>query len=521
MEWFLNGDETKPNTKKANNAWCATRKKLFPGGIPTGAASEGGAAKIKTPATPRKKKDTDAPQTPSAKKTPAKKNLTKAEEEDKVEDVADGDDETPASGPAKTAKKDTKETVDVAVKKSDKAAASNKQGSDVDGETPMKESNGAELAVTTPTTTSVADDMSTGSMSPTPSSPKTKASANTPKAKVAAKGPKASTTEAATTAAKVPLPTTPSTPLPKAAPQKRKSEVVKEAEGGAANGEDGIDGDHHDTPPAKKRKSVDGEAKVESESGDEAKDTDSNDGESAKSTPTKTPRKPSANQLAKREEKAKERATKKAEKEQEKADKKAEKEREKEKAKADKIAEKEREKAEKKAEKEKEKAEKQAAKKGGKTATTTDANAETSKPKTPRKPTAAQQAKKEEPEKANKTAEAVRVAQAAQDVVDKETEKIFKGARTDKPAGMAVKEDDSDEEKPVQNGHDEPMANGFIAINGNAKGKGSRATSAAAVGKVQGAKKATEEDEDTIAVEEEEMISVEEEEETIGVDTSG
>jgi hypothetical protein len=101
MEWFMKDDATKPNVKKANNAWLVTRKKLFPDGFPASAALQGGAAKAKTPATPRKKKDADTPKTPRAKKTPAKKAAEKAptdeeKDEDGEEEAEGGEEAEPA-----------------------------------------------------------------------------------------------------------------------------------------------------------------------------------------------------------------------------------------------------------------------------------------------------------------------------------------------------------------------------------------------------------------------------------------
>ncbi len=514
MEWFAKDDTDKPNVKKANNAWLVTRKRLFPDGFPASAAPEGGAAKVKAPATPRKKKDADAPKTPRAKKSLAKKSEEKGGsggEESAAEPsttISGVPDENATAAPVKKPDAETDDIDEARVKEADETATTKKEDADADGDTPMTNSTTEkpiENAPITPVTGgSVADDMSAGSMSPTPATKtKSKPAPTTPKPKAAPKVQKTPDTGNAANAPDAPLPETPITPASKASPKKRKTKAEKEAEAGAAavNSEGGVDDGAEDKPPTKKRKSVSGKAVVESE-GEEAADTDSDGGNSStKPTPVKTPRKPSAAVLAKRAEKEKEKAEKKAEKEREKA--------EKEKEKADKKAEKEREKAEKKGS-----AKKPATKAAPTTTSTTDGEGEPSKPKTPRKPTAISQAKKAEAEKAQKEAddreEAARIAMAAQEEIDKKANDVFNGARIDKPA----KDDDSnehadgDEEIPLIK-HDPPETNGFIAINGS--GKGDRAASVAAVsGTVKATLEATtEEDGETIAVSEEKTNTVE------------
>lgn len=497
MEWFTKDDASKPNVKKANNAWLVTRKKLFPDGMPAGAAPEGGAAKAKAPATPRTKKEPNAPTTPRGKKAAAKKG----EEEVEDDEEEAGTERAPSTngvhgntcaiGSAKATDSETDETSEANLKKGDNVAASEKEPSVADGNIPTRDSNAGKPTEHNPSTpitkTSVAGEMSSGSMSPTAASAKTNAAPATPKAKATPKTQKTPNTGSTVSAAKIPLPDTPATAMPKTIPKKRKTKAEKEAEATAADGEGGAKSDADDKPPTKKRKSIDGKAVAQTNGDEEAVDGDSDDGESAKPTPVKTPRKPSAAQLAKREEKERGKAAKKAEKEKEKADKKAEKERE--------------------------KAERQAAKKAAKAPANADANGkESPKPKTPRKPSAAQQAKKveKEAEKASQEAEdnatgdaeTTSLALAAQEEINKKANDVFNGARIDKPASVAVEEN---AETEVTTGDDDASkAGGFIAINSNA----GRAGSTAASETVKSTVEASEEDADTIAVVQERVTAV-------------
>jgi hypothetical protein len=532
MAWFVKDDATKPNVKKANNAWLSTRKKLFPDGLPAPPAPSGGAAKGKAPATPRKKQDQETSKTPHTKKTPAKQGKGKAEDDQEgANEAATGPNSVTeaaaANGGARNTDIETEETGEADVKEADQLAA-NQKVADVDGDTPVKDSTAEKPGKDNPTTpatgTSIADDMSAGSMSPTPASTTTKAGPITPKPKAASKNNK---TTVNGSAASVPLPSTPATPTPKATPKKRKTKAEKDAEAAQAITSDGAEDDADGKPPAKKRKSVDGKAVVKNEGDEDVADVDSDASESTKPTPVKTPRKPSAAQLAKREEKEKEKAAKKAEKEQDKAAKKAEKEREKEREKAEKKAEKEREKerekAEKKAEKERVKAAKQAEKKAAKgAATDSDGKGESSEPRTPRKLTTANPAKKAEKEEAEKAekevedktaanAKTARAALAQQEEINKQANDVFSGARIDKPASSSADEDDADEDTIAVN-DDAPKTNGFIAINRTGNGDGSRAASvtAAETVKVATAEEYVETDGDTIAVTSgEKMTSVE------------
>ena len=313
MDWFTKDDATKPNVRKANNAWLVTRKKLFPDGIPAGAAPEGGAAKTKTPATPRKKRDTDAPKVSNIKKSPAKKSGDETNEDEAatghVTSTNGVPEETAATGPAKETDSGVEETGEADVKGADKLAADQQKVSDADADTPMKDSSvrkPTEIAPITPTTVdSVANDMSAGSMSPTPASAKAKTAPTTPKSKDAPKAQKTTTSGVAAKVAEVPLPATPVTPASKATPKKRKTKAEKEAEAAAAASSEGGDEDDVDgKPPTKKRKSIDGK---KNEGDDKAGDAGNDGGQSsAKPTPVKTPRKPSAAQIAKKEAREKE-----------------------------------------------------------------------------------------------------------------------------------------------------------------------------------------------------------------------
>jgi hypothetical protein len=531
MEWFTKDDATKPNVKKANNAWLVTRKKLFTDGVPAAAPADGGAAKVKAPATPRKKKDLDAPKNPQAKKTPAKKGEGKGEEDEEAASAPSPStngvvDKTAATAAAQTPDVETKETGEADVNESDEVVAAQRDVADADGDTTMVDPGSGKTTENVPTTpvngASIADDMSAGSMSPSPASAKSKQAA-TPKLKATPKAHKTPNAETPASAAKVLLPDTPATPAPKTTPRKRKTKAEKDAEAAAANGGDAVGGDEDGKPPAKKRKSIDGKSIVKGEEADDAEAEAAGSDKSAKpTTPAKTPRKRSAAQIAKKEEREREKAAKKAEKEREKA-------------------EKEQEKANKKAEKEREKAEKQAAKKSTKSpakpaaakATAADAEGTTdsSKPKTHRKPastTPAAQAKKAaaSKEEADKTAreakdkvEAARLALAAQEEINKKANDVFNGARIDKPASVAATEEDddaadTDDEGEVAgtNGDGEAAQGdgGFIAINGTGSGRAGSAVAASetVAANVETVEEGDEDDGETIAVAEEKKIEV-------------
>jgi hypothetical protein len=500
MEWFTKDDATKPNVKKANNAWLVTRKKLFPDGMPAAAAPEGGAAaKAKAPATPRTVKEPNAPKTPRGKKAAAKKGEEEVEDDEeeagteRAPSINGVHRNTGAIGSAKATDSETDETSDANLKKGDNFAVSEKNSSVADGNIPTRDSNAGKPTEHNPSTpiakTSVAGEMSSGSMSPTAPSAKTNAAPATPKAKDTPKTQKNPNTGSTVSAAKAPLPDTPATTVPKATPKKRKTKAEKEAEATTADEEGGAKSDADGKPPAKKRKSIDGKAVAQTDGDEEAANGDSDDGESAKPTPVKTPRKPSAAQLAKREEKEREKAAKKAEKEKEKAEKKAEKERE--------------------------KAEKKVAKKAARAPANADANGkkESPKPKMPRKPSAAQQAKKGEKEEAEKAsqgaedratadAETTSLALVAQEEINKKTNDVFNGARIDKPASVAAEEN---AETEVTTGDDDASkASGFIAINSNAGHAGSTAASETVKSTVE----ASEEDGETMAVVQEKVTAV-------------
>jgi hypothetical protein len=547
MEWYLKDDETKPNTKKANNAWLNTRKKLFPDGLPAGSSTDAGTpAKAKVPATPRKKKDADLPNTPAPKipapktpapKTPVTKTLaSKRTKKSEVKAESDAEEasaepatnlvpnDTTATGPSKRAASVNEGTGEVDVKETEGNAATEEAQADADGDSPMNDSPAdatvtiAGEAPTTPVASkSVADDMSAGSMSPTSVLAKAKPVPTTPKpkdTKTPTIGSKAKAANSSVPATPV-TPVTPVTPTAKATPRKRKTKAEKEAEAAAAaNSEVGDDNEVEDEPPAKKRKSIDGTAKAATTADDDDEDAvdDDADGEqsSAKPTPSKKPRKPSAAALAKKAEKEKQ----KADKEKEKAEKLAAKEKET----AEKLAKKKQVQAEKdrvQAEKERVKAEKADAKKTPTkkaAAATTAGEADYIKTKKGRAAPPSQ-VKKEpgKPESDGEDEEAeADLATNAQEQINKQADAVFNGARIDKPASN---NEIADEEVAITVKGDEDKPSSFIAINdhvndnvngtsGDRAGSAARAASETAEAAL---KLAGERDEDTITVADEDV----------------
>ncbi len=236
MEWYMKDDATKPNSRKANNAWLGTRKKLFPDGFSAITASEGGASKAKVPATPRKKQDQEAPKTPRTKKTPASQGKAKAEDNAEGADEAATDpnavtEETAGSGSVKNMDVETEEMGEDDTKEPDLNAATGEKVADADGDAPVGSLTAGKPVKDDPTTpdtgASIADDMSAGSMSPTPASIKTKAGPVTPKPKTPAKNVKMSGSSSTAKAANVPVPVTPTTPTAKVTPKKRKTKASK------------------------------------------------------------------------------------------------------------------------------------------------------------------------------------------------------------------------------------------------------------------------------------------------------
>lgn len=491
MGFYTKNDPSKPDTKKTRSYWWNLKKKLSLDNLSASAAApEKDEAKARSPATPRGKKGTDDPKTPQAKKTPAKK-------EDKSNGSMEGDAtidskmkrptkrNEDASTDAEEGKVTSHETIE-----NEKSGSINSADAEVKGEPELGDKaaqavataavaladipDGADddlkndadakdppanIPVTPGTATSVADDMSAGSMSPTPPT-KRIPTANTRKSSSTPMAQKSTGMRADATAATIHAPETPKASAPKATPAKRKNKSDHDATA-TEKDPDGLDIEAQ--PSSKKQKSLGGGA-VDKRGGEsDVSEPDGDDADSPKPTPTKTRRKPSAAQVAKKAEREREKAAKKAEKEKEKADKKAEKLRE--------------------------KAEKQAAKKarksgaadgggGGGGANGPEHIGESPKPKTPRKPTSAQQAKQAEKAKTGGETDSS-ISLAAQKEIDEKTKDVFGGARIDKAASAttiitntatAPANENNSPGEGAEKGTNEAAAtkpNGFTPINGS------------------------------------------------------